>query len=98
MKKVIYIEKEKFLRDMIEKYFSSKGLQVFTYDGSEPMDYYIEDIGPDLILWDRQSYLSDLPSQIPCLATSREEEAKEGDLIKPLAPQLVYESVIKILS
>lgn len=97
MKKVIYIEKEKFLRDMIEKYFSSKGLQVFTYDGSEPMDYYIEDIKPDLILWDRQSYSSDLPSQIPCLVTSKEEGAEEGDLLKPLAANVVYETVKTLL-
>tara|TARA_R110002072_G_scaffold534_6_gene3837 strand:+ start:16801 stop:17088 length:288 start_codon:yes stop_codon:yes gene_type:complete len=80
MKKVIYIEKETLLRDMLKLVFSQAGHQFYPYDGSEPMDYYISDIDPDLIICDRDSYSAELPSQIPVLYTSKDE----GDYQKPI--------------
>lgn len=54
-KKVFYIEKEKFLRSMIEMALKSKSAEIYTVDSITDKFYLLDDLSPDLILVDLAS-------------------------------------------
>lgn len=60
-KKVFYIEKGEFLRSMMEFALKAKGAEIFTVDTLENNFYLLDDLTPDLILFDVETCLDYLP-------------------------------------
>jgi len=52
VKKVFYIEKVEFLRSMMELALKTKGAEVYTVATLENNEYLLDDLRPDLILFD----------------------------------------------
>jgi DNA-binding response OmpR family regulator len=100
MKKVFYVEKEKFLRNMMEQGLPGLGLDCYAVDGLEDFVYLINDLSPGLLIldWETCKLLSelDIDTQIPVLLTfcgdSGGSEKKvmnlpiSGYLEKPISP------------
>lgn len=67
MTSIFYIEKEKFLRSMMEHLCKTKGINVYTIDSSEDCLYLIEDLTPNLIVIDLSSTAGNLASFLDSL-------------------------------
>jgi DNA-binding response OmpR family regulator len=52
LKKVFYIEKSDFLRSMMEFALKAKGAEIYTVETIENNFYLLDDLTPDLILFD----------------------------------------------
>lgn len=55
VKRVFYIEKEKFLRSMFELALRAKKTEVYTVETLESNFYLIDDLRPDLIIFDLET-------------------------------------------
>lgn len=55
VKKVIYIEKEKFLRQLMEAALKSKGAEIFSVETLTNNHYLIDDIQPEILIIDLES-------------------------------------------
>lgn len=55
MKNIIYVENEAFLRDVMKEMANQLGMQAYTYDASEELAFYLEDIKPDILIIDIDS-------------------------------------------
>jgi len=55
VKRVFYIEKEKFLRSMFELALRAKKAEVYTVETLEDNFYLIEDLKPEVIIFDLES-------------------------------------------
>ncbi len=55
MTSIFYIEKEKFLRTMMENICKNKGIDVYTIDSAEDCLYLIKDLASDLIIIDLET-------------------------------------------
>jgi DNA-binding NtrC family response regulator len=53
---VLYIEKEKFLRQMLEEIFKIKGAKLHTESTLDENFYLIEDLAPAIIVFDLDSF------------------------------------------
>ena len=51
VKKVIYIEKERFLRSMMEVALKAKKAEIYTFESLKNNFYQIDDIKPDLVIF-----------------------------------------------
>lgn len=63
VKKVFYIEKVEFLRSMMELALKARGIDIYTVSTLENNFYLLEDLSPDIILFDvetAENYLSEL--------------------------------------
>lgn len=52
VKRVFYIEKEKFLRSMMELALRAKKAEIYTVESLESNFYLIDDLKPELIIFD----------------------------------------------
>ncbi|MBY0414458.1 MAG: hypothetical protein K2Q18_09845 [Bdellovibrionales bacterium] len=55
VKKVFYIEKEKFLRSMMELALRAKKAEVYTVETLEGNFYLLDDLRPDLVIFDLET-------------------------------------------
>lgn len=68
---VFYIEREPFLRLMLEKYARLREIEVYTVDGEESPGYLISDLRPKRLMVDAQTFLEMSPqAQTEVLSTS----------------------------
>lgn len=61
VKRVFYIEKEKFLRSMMELALRAKKAEVYTVETLADNFYLIEDLKPELIIFDLDTLTNDGP-------------------------------------
>lgn len=54
---VFYLEREAFLRMVLEKFAKIQGIEVYTHDGQEDPNYLIKDLRPKRLFIDAQTYL-----------------------------------------
>lgn len=74
VKKVFYIEKEKFLRSMMELALKSKGAEIYTVESIADNFYLIDDLTPNLIIVDENTVTNEeldkiLNYGIKCVST-----------------------------
>ena len=60
VKKIFYVDKVEFLRSMMELSFRSKKTEIYTVDTLENNFYLLDDLSPDLILFDVESVRAQL--------------------------------------
>jgi DNA-binding response OmpR family regulator len=60
VKKVFYVEKEKFLRSMMELALRAKKAEIYTVETLNENFYLIDDLKPDLVIFDLDQSPSDL--------------------------------------
>lgn len=60
-KKVFYIEKVEFLRSMMEFALKVRGAEIYTIASLENNFYLLDDLRPELILFDVQTCINHLP-------------------------------------
>jgi hypothetical protein len=51
-KRVFYVEKEKFLRSMMELALRAKGVEIHTVETLKDNTYLLEDLSPQLVIFD----------------------------------------------
>ena len=64
VKRVFYIEKEKFLRSMMELALRAKKAEVYTVETLEENFYLIDDLKPSLIIFDFETCQSASPEAL----------------------------------
>ncbi len=64
VKRVFYIEKEKFLRSMMELALRAKKAEVYTVETLSENFYLIDDLAPDLIVFDRDTCMQAGPEAL----------------------------------
>lgn len=69
VKRVFYIEKEKFLRQMVEFALKAKGVEVYTVDSLKDNFYLIDDLAPHLVIFG----LTETPEDLEKLYSYREK-------------------------
>lgn len=62
VKRVFYIEKEKFLRSMMELALRAKKAEVYTVETLSDNFYLIDDLKPDLVIFDLETAGEHLPA------------------------------------
>lgn len=62
VKRVFYIEKEKFLRSMLELALRAKKAEVYTVETLTENFYLLDDLKPDLIIFDLETVLASGPA------------------------------------
>lgn len=86
---VVYVEKEKFLRDMMEKAITTAGVRIYTYADSDCM-HFIQDLEPDLLVLDaatiNDDFLSELPAEIPVVLVGFPNEIEK--IAKPVSSRM----------
>ncbi len=60
VKSVFYVEKEKFLRSMMELALRAKKAEVYTVESLSENFYLIDDLKPDLVIFDLDNSPADL--------------------------------------
>lgn len=103
---VIYVEKEKFLRDLMEKAIHGAGFEFFSYPDKDCL-HFIKDLEPAVLVIDRQTvddeFLNALDAQIPVILTGQPDTLKVdlssivGTLEKPLGPFDLVANITKVL-
>jgi len=105
-KMVVYVEKEKFLRELMEKATSGAGFDIYSYPDHDCM-HFIDDLKPDLLILDGQTiskeFIERLDAHIPVILTG-DLPALESlsrpihtHIEKPLGPFDLVAIVSKIL-
>ena len=109
VKKVFYIEKVEFLRSMMEFALRAKGAEIYTVSTIENNFYLLDDLQPDLIIFDVETakdFLSELKtySTKSILVGVGSEASRElvGDmvktyLIKPLEAKNIANRILALL-
>ena len=102
---VLYIEKEKFLRQLLEGVFKAKNAKIHTEDGIQDKFYLIEDLKPSIIIVDletvNENEIQTLYSyqSIKLIATAKNEYphidmTKFSKIIKkPLVVATIFEQI-----
>ena len=90
MTKVFYIEKQKFLREMVEQILVDKGEKAYTLETASDCTYLIEDLKPEVLMLDVATIMPEADeffatykekfSQIPIVFTGFPEDR---DLLGP---------------
>lgn len=70
MKIVFYIEKEKFLRQMVEESLKLSNVQGHCFESGENLSYFYEDLNPEVLLVDLESLEGHLEQFLGHLAAS----------------------------
>jgi hypothetical protein len=109
VKKVFYIEKEKFLRTMMELALRAKNAEIYTVETISGNFYLIDDLAPDLIIFDLSIELDDLEklytyyNRVRLVATgpAGSENSLDfrvtGFLVKPLVIKDIAEKVLSLV-
>jgi len=108
-KKVFYIEKVSFLRSMMEFALKARGAEIYTVDTLDNNFYLLEDLTPDLIIFDLDS-IGDNLDQIKkystraiFVATGSESQQAEVSslvkmyLVKPLEAKNIASKILSLL-
>ena len=69
VKRVFYIEKEKFLRSMFELALRAKKTEIYTVESLKDNFYLIDDLHPDIIIFDQETCKDLEPEEIEKLLT-----------------------------
>lgn len=69
-KKVFYIEKVEFLRSMMEFALKARGAEIYTVATLENNFYLLDDLRPQLVLFDVQTCIAQLPQLVEYSASS----------------------------
>lgn len=95
MKTIVYVEKEKFLRDMMERAVIGAGMRLYTYADDDCM-HFIDDLEPAAVLLDLgtvdEEFIKRISTQIPIFVTGFTKELEtlslpvRGQIEKPLEP------------
>jgi DNA-binding response OmpR family regulator len=109
LKKVFYIEKSDFLRSMMELALKAKGAEIYTVATLENNFYLLDDLLPDLILFDvetAQNYLLELSEYsgkavLVGMGSAKDKLRVEGMvknyLIKPLEAKNIADRILSLL-
>ncbi len=109
VKKVFYIEKEKFLRSMFELALRAKNMEIYTVETLHENFYLIDDLKPDLIIFDLDQKSADLEmlyeysKNIRLVATGAPENQNlldprvHGFLPKPIVAHNLAERVLLLI-
>ena len=109
VKKVFYIEKEKFLRSMFELALRAKKTEIYTVESLHENFYLIDDLRPDLIIFDLNQSPADLEllyeysKKSTLVATGMPEMEKsldsrvKGFIAKPIVAHNLAERVLAIV-
>lgn len=86
---VVYVEKEKFLRDMMEKAVSSAGIRIYTYADNDCM-HFIQDLEPELVVLDAatidDSFIGLLSTEIPVILVGFPNDLEK--IAKPVSARI----------
>jgi DNA-binding response OmpR family regulator len=109
VKKVFYIEKVEFLRSMMEFALKAHGAEIYTVDTIENNFYLLDDLEPDLILFDVETAknqlaeLSEYSSRAILVAIGSEDSRSEvmgmvkNYLTKPLEAKNIADRILSLL-
>lgn len=109
VKRVFYIEKEKFLRSMMELALRAKKAEVYTVETLSENFYLLDDLKPELIIFDLDQKPSDLEKlyeyskQAKLVATgpigseNTLDKRVSGFLPKPLVAHNLAERVLSLI-
>jgi response regulator RpfG family c-di-GMP phosphodiesterase len=105
---VLYIEKEKFLRQLFELMYKQKGEKIFAVEEISTNRYLVDDLQPKMIIFDLDSvdhesleFLLGL-NNVKLVATGPKERSQEVEsrislyLSKPIEVHGLYEQLSKI--
>jgi DNA-binding response OmpR family regulator len=107
--KVLYIEREKFLRSMLEIAFKNKSKEIYTIDTLENNLYLIDDLKPAIILFDVKTVrenlenLFNLNDRFVLIATGDEQDKElvvnrvKRFIIKPIVANKIVENILSTL-
>lgn len=105
---VLYIEKEKFLRQTFELLFKKNGVSLYTTDNIEENYYLINDLRPNIIIFDIDSVNQDGQlkllslSEIKLVGTGKNEPTHFNKaqlhlfLLKPIEIQGLFSKIINL--
>lgn len=113
VKKVFYIEKEKFLRSMMEIALRAKKAEIYTVETLDENFYLLDDLKPDLIIFDLETCRASGPEaleklygysiQAKLLATIPEGSENSLDprvkshLLKPIVAHNLAERLLSLI-
>jgi response regulator RpfG family c-di-GMP phosphodiesterase len=113
VKKVFYIEKEKFLRSMMEFALRAKKAEVYTVETLEENFYLLDDLKPDLVIFDLEtcqkagveamdqllsySKHSKLIATCPPGSENSLDSRVKGHLLKPIVAHNLAERVLSLI-
>ncbi len=108
-KKIFYIEKVSFLRSMMEFALRAHGAEIYSVDTLDNNFYLLEDLTPDLIIFDLDSIgenlekIKEYSTRAVLVATGNEsQQASVSDqvkmyLIKPLQAKNIAVKILSLL-
>lgn len=88
-KKILYIEKEKFLRQSLELFFKKLGYEIYTLETLDLHEYLLAELSPEVILADLDSISDDQMSllkelkEVRLLFTAKNTDGHKDVLLKP---------------
>lgn len=104
---IVYVEKEKFLRSMMEKAVTSAGMRIYTYGDSDCL-HFIEDLKPKVLILDAQTiddgFVAKISTHIPIILIGTPEalltvtKATSARMEKPIAPFELVAQISQLLS
>lgn len=109
IKKIFYIEKAQFLRSMMEFALKAKGAEIYTVDTLENNFYLLDDLTPDLIIFDVETvenYLEELiakKSNAVLVATGNIDQKLKVEnrvklyLVKPIEAKNLATKILNLL-
>ena len=109
VKKVFYVEKEKFLRSMMELALRAKKAEIYTVETLTENFYLIDDLKPDLIIFDLDQNPADLETlygyseraRLVATGTPGSENSLDkrvkGFLPKPIVAHNLAERVLSLI-
>lgn len=103
----VYVEREKFLRDMMEKAMLSAGIRLYTYEDRD-CQHFIDDLQPNALILDAttvdEAFVRLYYTQIPVILLGRPDELEKINLPvrarmeKPIAPFELISELSRVLS
>ncbi len=104
---VVYVEKEKFLREMMEKALVGADFRLYTYADKDCL-HFIEDLKPSALILDvatvDEDFAMQIDAEIPMVFTGSPEQLNnfsfeiQNRLEKPLGPFDLVAYISKIIS
>ncbi len=96
---IFYVEKELFLREMMEGYAKEAKIAIYTHDGAEDFTHLIEDLRPKALLLDKQTVdtclYESLIKFIPTFYTG--QNPGQNIFTKPLDGSMIFQEIRKKL-
>lgn len=109
MKRIFYVDKTDFLRSMMEFALKARGAEIYTLDTLENNFYLLDDLSPQLILFDVESTrdhlqkLSEYSEKAVLVGVGSEDNKKEVEsmvshfLLKPLEARNIAARILALL-